>query len=252
MVCLLVIVFPVAAQDLRSFDDIFPGLREDWKTEAFSENGFICSYSKNQSLELIPSLSSGINIQNDVLKIKPAYLAESLHILPYSGTVLTKLDAYNALGKIRGLKGRTYRSYTKNAEVPLFEDATRLQTGKTNSVPIPDPPPAKELPLSDTVYIRLKDTNFGQSFYRSQLSASPYGVTFSLSNFKSLTYLFFTVMKEEKFSAILYLEPLTEGMLIYSVTGADASDFVASKVHIPSAIEKRLAVFMDWVKDGLL
>jgi hypothetical protein len=58
-------------------------------------------------------------------------------------------------------------------------------------------------------------------------------------------------MKEEKFSAILYMEPLTEGMLVYSVAGADASDFIASKIDIPSAISKRLAVFIGWISDDL-
>jgi hypothetical protein len=59
-------------------------------------------------------------------------------------------------------------------------------------------------------------------------------------------------MKEEKFLAILYMEPLTEGMLIYSMAGADASDFIASKIDIPSAISKRLAVFIGWIRDGIV
>jgi hypothetical protein len=171
-------------------------------------------------------------------------------VLPYSGKILDTLDAYNALGRIRDLKGRLYRSFTRKAEIPLFEDATRLESAKKNNA-IPDPPPASELPSSETVYIRLKDVNFGNSYYRADVSAGPHGITYSLTNYKNLTYLFFTVMKEEKFSAILYLEPLAEGMLVYSVAGADASDFIAGKIHIPSAIEKRLAVFIGWVSDNL-
>jgi hypothetical protein len=160
------------------------------------------------------------------------------------------LDAYNALGKIRDLKGRVYHSFTRDSFVPLFEDATRLDSTRRTSA-IPDPEPAKILPLSETVYIRLKDVNFGNSYYRGDVSTSPYGVTYNLTNYRSLTYLFFTVMKEEKFSAVLYMEPLTEGMLVYSVAGADASDFIASKIDIPSAISKRLAVFIGWISDGL-
>ena len=44
---------------------------------------------------------------------------------------------------------------------------------------------------------------------------------------------------------------MAEGMLVYSMAGADASDFVANRVNIPSAIAKRLAIFIGWIGDGL-
>jgi hypothetical protein len=111
--------------------------------------------------------------------------------------------------------------------------------------------PTRELPRAETVFIRLKDINFGNSYYKSDISVSPHGITYNLTNTRNLSYLFFTAMKEGKFSAILYLEPLTEGMLVYSVAGADASDFVANRIDIPSAISKRLAVFIAWIYDGI-
>ena len=236
---------------LRSFNELFPSLAGALKNQVFSKDGLVQTTGKGGTLELIPSPSSGIQIHNSIIAKKPTFLAESLLVVPYSGKTLDKLDAYNALGKIRDLKGRLYSSYSKNSEVPLFEDATRLESAKKTN-PIPDPPPARELPLTDTVFIRLKDVNFGNSFYKAEFSTGQYGVSYNMSNFKSLTYLFFTVMKEDRFSAILYLEPLAEGMLVYSVAGADASDFIASKINIPTAIGKRLKVFINWVSDGLV
>jgi len=236
--------------NLRSFDEIFPGIGENLKNEAFSAGGFVISLEKNESLTIIPSIDSGINIQGAIMRKNPSFLAESLLVVPYQGSVLDKLDAYNALGRIKDLKGRLYSSHTRNADVPLFEDATRLESDKKNN-PVPDPQPAAVLPVSETVFIRLKDINFGNTYYRGEMTTSPYGVTYSLSNYKSITYLLFSVMKEEKFSAILYMEPLLEGMLIYSVAGADTSNFIASKIDIPSAISKRLAVFIGWINDGL-
>ena len=235
---------------LRSLDDVFPFLDAAQRSAVLSEEGIIRSTRKNEPLILFPAPFSGIDLKTSVMKSQPSYLAESLLVVPYSGRTLSKLDAYNALGRIRDLKGRLYDSFTRNTSIPLFEDATRIEsTKKTN--PINDPPPAASLPISETVFIRLKDVNFGNSYYRGEVSISSNGVTYNLTNFKSLSYLIFTVMKEEKFSAILYLEPLKEGMLVYSVAGADASDFIASKVHIPSAIEKRLAVFIGWIVDSL-
>jgi hypothetical protein len=234
----------------RSFDDIFPALGTERRTQVFAEGGIILSLGKGESLELSPAASSGIDLPSRIMQKNYAYRTESLLVVPYTGKTLSLLDAYNALGKIQNLKGKLYHSHTRDADIPLFEDATRLEGAKRTGA-IPDPPDAKSIPPSETVYIKLKDVNFGNSYYKADILHDRYGITYSLSNFKTITYLLFPVMKEEKFSALLYLEPLTEGMLVYSIAGADVSDFIASKIDIPSAISKRLAVFLDWITDGI-
>lgn len=238
------------ANSLRSFDELFPKQEENRKKEIFSQNGFIRSVKVDEALELLPKPNSRIDLLGAILKTNPSYLAESLLVIPYSGKTLDRLDAYNALGKVRDLKGRLYHSHSRNSEVALFEDATRIESPQKNN-PIPDPRPSRELPNSETVYIRLKDVNFGNCFYRADMYASPQGVTYNLTNTRNISYLLFTVMKEGKFSASLYLEPLSEGMLIYSMAGADSSDFISNRIDIPSAISKRLAVFIGWISDGL-
>jgi hypothetical protein len=160
------------------------------------------------------------------------------------------LDVYNALGNIRALKGRLYHSATRDQDIPLFEDATRIAGAKKTS-PIPDPGPASSIPLSETVYLRIKDVNFGNSYYRGDIHRDTFGLLYRLSNYKNLTYLFIPVIREEKFIAQLYFEPIAEGVLVYSIAGADVSDFVASKIDMPSAIAKRLAVIISWVVDGI-
>jgi hypothetical protein len=234
----------------RSFDDIFPDIEAERRTQVFAEGGVIRSPGKNESLELSPAASSGIDLPSRIMQKSPAYLTESLLVVPYTGRPLTLLDAYIALGKIRGLEGWVYNSHTRGAAVPLFEEATRIEGAKRTAA-IPDPPDSKSVPLSETVYIRLKDANFGNSYYRADIFPDGNGIICGLSNFKSLTYLFFPVIKEEKFTALLYLEPLAEGMLVYSIAGADVSAFIASNIDIPSAIGKRLGVFLDWITDGV-
>ena len=250
--CLFTFLTPVTlgADNLRSFNEIFPGFREDWKRETFSAEGLVRTLDKNVAPEIIPARNSGIDIHSAVMRSKPSFITESLLVVPYTGSIPGKLEAYNALSKIRDLKGRLYPSTTRQANVALFEEATRIESPKKTTA-IPDPPPARELPLSETVYIRLKDTNFGNSYYQGNFSATTHGVTYYLTNFRNITYLLFTVMKAETFSAVLYMEPLTEGMLIYSMAGADASNFVSNRIDVPSAIGKRLAVFIGWINDGL-
>ena len=238
------------AGSLRSLSELFPGLNENQKREIFSRDGIINSAEKNEAMIFIPAPGSGIDLISTVMRNNPSYLAESLLVIPHQSKVLSRLDAYNALSKVGDLKGRLYRSHTRNAEVPLFEDATRIESAQRDR-PIPDPPLSTVLPQSETIYMRLRDVNFGNSFYKAEFSTGPYGLTYNLSNFRNLRYLVFTVMKEEKFSAILYMEPLAEGMMVYSVAGADASDFIASKIDIPSAISKRLSVFIAWISDNI-
>jgi hypothetical protein len=97
----------------------------------------------------------------------------------------------------------------------------------------------------------LKDVNFGNTYYRADITPAGRGLLYSLTNYRTISYLLFTVMREENFSAYLYMEPVVEGMLIYSVAGTDVSDFISNQIDIPSAISKRLAVFIGWISDGL-
>jgi hypothetical protein len=59
------------------------------------------------------------------------------------------------------------------------------------------------------------------------------------------------VIREEKFSAQLYFEPISEGVLIYGLAGVDVSDFVSSRIDMKSAIGKRLSVILSWITEGV-
>jgi hypothetical protein len=58
-------------------------------------------------------------------------------------------------------------------------------------------------------------------------------------------------MRAEKFSAILYVEPLTEGMLIYSIAGIDIPEFLAARINLGFQIDRRVTIFINWLRDGL-
>jgi hypothetical protein len=252
LVFLCVILFhtaPVCAQR-RSFDELFPNYDEAKRETIFSENGELVSSKDTVSLRLLPSIPAGAAIQKFVSGQQPGFLIESLLVIPFSENLPDLLAVYNACGRVRQLKGRLYHSATRDKNIPLFEEATRLESPKRASA-IPDPPAASSVPQQETMYLRLKDANFGNSYYRADISVDQYGLTFSLTNFRSLTYLFIPAIRENKFIAHLYIEPLDEGVLIYSVSGADVSDFVASKIDISSAIKKRLEVIIGWIGDGI-
>ena len=238
----------IAAQ-VKTFDELFPTISANHRTAAFADGVIRSINISSGRLELTPAANSGIDIVQRIQSRNLPFLTESLVVIPYNGNPWRVLDAYNALGNISRLRGRVYDSNSRGS-VPLFEEAVRLDSSGRNN-PIPDPPPATSIPSSETIFIRLKDVNFGNSYYRAEITPTSRGLLYNLTNNRNITYLFITAMREGNFSTYLYIEPIKEGMLIYSIAGTNVSSFVANRIHIPSAISKRLEVFIGWISDGL-
>ncbi|MDR2193789.1 MAG: hypothetical protein LBP19_04895 [Treponema sp.] len=240
----ILIAVPVFSQT-RSLNDIFPELDAEKTQSALSADGSVAA-GKGLALQRIVPAGSGLAVQHAILK--NAYITESIAFIPFEK--VTILNVYNALQNIRSLKGIPYHSATKGADVPLFEDATRIKSNKDTSA-IPDPPQAVAAPATETWYVRLKDANFGNSYYRVDIAANDKAIICTLTNFKALSFLFVSVIGKEKFIAQLYFEPIDGGIVIYSIASADVSDFFASKIHVPSAVQKRLEVIKQWVINGM-
>jgi hypothetical protein len=239
------------SQTVRSLSEIFPHLPPSVRAAMFTKDGYCKTFEKVTPAALLGSNQSRINPQiiSNVLDKRPGFLVESLLVVPGAPGKYSLLDVYNALGKTRGLKGRLYHSFS-HGDIPLFEDVTRIESDKRTN-PIADPAPAQRVPASETVYMRLKDVNFGNSYYRGDMVLDQRGLCYTLTNFKSLTYLLIPVIREEKFTAQLYFEPIAEGILIYGLAGTDVSNLFSSKIDMASAISKRLAVIISWVAEGI-
>jgi hypothetical protein len=242
-------LFPAAVHP-RSLEELFPGLDPGIRDSIFSSRGFSQTLERDEGNRRFDSDRLAPRLFGGVMESRPSFLVESLLIVPRENDAVNLLTVYNALGKIRALKGRMYHSATRDRDIPLFEDATRI-AGERKNTPLPDPGPAASIPPAETVYLRLKDANFGNSFYRGEIALTDFGISYRLSNFKNLSYLFVPVIREERFIAQIYIEIITEGILIYSIAGADVSDFVASRIDMPSAVAKRLAVIISWIADGV-
>jgi len=256
------VLFPVVAQDsrgaVRSFDGIFPNLPYDVRVEAFSQEGYFRTLSRRSSppsdfrQDILASRSMlDSDISEAVLAMQPLVLVESILVIPDEDGRYSLLDVYNALSQTRGLQGRLYHSDRRNAYIPLFEEVTRVEAIGRRNVPIEDPAPATSIPLSETMYMRLRDANFGNTFYRAQVNLDGYGLRYSLTNNRTITFLMLPAIREGRFFAQIYFEPIAEGILIYSLVGIDVSNFIYSQIHMGSAFSKRLAVILEWVVDGI-
>ena len=256
---LLIIFFFCAAavfSQLRTFDEVFPSISRDIRSSALTSSGYVNSSRKESGFSIQQATRLDPSIVHNVKKIDPGYIVESIIVIPANRSV-SLLDIYNAIGNIRGLQGRLYSSATRNQDIPLFENATRITSERQTSA-IPDPPRSSVLPQSETIYIRLRDANFGNTFYRGEITpvqsaGRVYGLRCTLSNFRGMyaAPIPVPVIGAGKFIAQLYIEPISEGTLIYSLAGADIANIFASQIHVDSAISKRLAVITGWAADEI-
>lgn len=233
----------------RTFAQAYPLLDAAGRAEAFSAEGLLESRDGGKAA-FAPAGTGGLDPAAVLQARKPSFLVESVRVLPYGSSQADLRAVYHALSQVRALAGRTYRSSSRGKEIPLFEEAVRIE-GPRKNVSLPDPAAPRSVPERETMYLRLKDANFGNSYYRADIQGAAQALRYALTNERALSYGIIPVMGEDKFAASLYVEPLAEGILVYGIAAAEVSSFVASRVNIPSAIRKRLEVIMDWLEDGL-
>jgi len=242
------LIYEVPTFEIRSFDTLFPHFSRRQRRMAMSNIGLRHYFMKDESAMLLPDPDLEIDILGSIMKKDPSHLIEALAIVPYDGRELDLLDIYNALGRIEKIKD--YPASMNDNDFYVFTESTRIESAR-NRRAIPDPAPAVTLPLSETMYLRLKEVNFGNLFIRGDISISVYGITYSMTNFTDVRYFFLPIMKAEKFTTILYLEPVKEGILIYSMTGFYLPGFIADRVNLTPNINRRIEIFINWITDGL-
>jgi len=242
------LIIEAAPFEIRSFDAIFPRLSRVQRMMAMSYEGLRHSFTKDEPALFVPDPEIGIDLLGSIMKKNPSHLIEALVLIPYNGRELDLLDIYNALGRIEKIKDHTVP--LNGRDFHIFTESTRIESAR-NRRAVSDPPPAVTLPLSDTMYIRLKEYSFGNLFIRTDVSIDVYGITYSMANFIDVRYFLVPIMKAERFMTIIYLEPVKEGMLIYSMAGFYLPGFIADRVNLTPSINRRIAIFMGWITDGL-
>jgi len=243
------LVFEAPVFELRSLDEIFPGFSADMKDWIIDGPGLRNSFEKDGSPTLIPARNSGIELLSGVMRKNPSHIIEALVIIPYGERELDMLDIYNALGRIKNIQEQTIPLKSGNS-INIFMDTTRLE-GAKNRKPVADPSPANYLPFSETMYLRFTDAYVGDLYIRGDISLDLHGITYSMTNYLDVRYSLFRIMRAERFSAYLYLEPIKEGILIYSMSGIYLPGFISKMINLTPNINARITALLNWITDGL-
>jgi len=243
------LIFEVPVFELRSFDTIFPNFSRRQRIMAMSDEGLRNSFVKNESPTLVPNPNLGIDLLGSIMKKNPSHLIEALVVMPYHEREFDLLDIYNALGRIGKIKDHP-ASLDDDNDLYIFTESTRIESTR-NRRAVSDPLPAVTLPFSETIYLRLKEINFGNLFIRADISISMHGITYSMTNFTDVRYFLVPIMKAERFVTMIYLEPVKEGILIYSMSGFYMPGFIADRVNLTPSINRRIEIFINWINAGL-
>lgn len=244
MLTLMMLAGFAYAEEGRTLESLFAGTDAAVLEEA-RDTGYSRAVGDASGLAVRPLAE--LSMLKRALETEPSHLIESLSVI---NKAASKLGIYNALLKISTLKGRQYFSRTRNRETALFEEASIIAS-ESDRTKQADPPDAEELPASRTVFITVKDANFGNCYYKAVIGTEGAGIRFTLSNFRAVSYLFIPVIKPEKLLIQVYLEPIGEGVVLYGLTGVDTADFAAKTVDVASSIGKRLDLIYKWIADNL-
>jgi len=243
------LVFEAPRFQIRSLDAVFPNLSRSEKRIVMDDYGLRYSFDRKGGPSIMPASNSGISLYNSVMQRNPSHVVEALVVVPYNERELDLLDIYNALGRVTHIKDQIL-VYSSGRTLAVFKDTTRLDNAQSRRA-IPDPAPTNRLPYSETMYVRFTDNYIGNLFLRGDITQSLYGLTYNLTNFRDVNFSIFRIMKSERISIILYLEPVTEGILIYSMAGFFLPDFIMSRLNLTVNINNRITVLLNWIVEGL-
>jgi hypothetical protein len=234
-----------AAPTARPLSALYPKLDPATLKSARSPGGY--SAQAEGAPLLLPNGEAGAAIARTLEGKKSSFLVETLSLIPgYEAG--SKLELFNSMTRFRSLSGVTYASKSKGKGTVLFSDVTRISDPR-KAASFPDEA-AASLPERATFYIRLKDVNFGPSYYKAELDTRAPGIVFALSNVRPLSYFLMPVVAEGGFFCIFYVEPVQEGLLVYGVSGGVVSSAVAKHVNIRSAVRKRTTAIAGWLASG--
>jgi len=242
------LVFEAPVFETRTFYEVFPNLTLRQKSIAMSEIGLRNAFEKNDTPTFLPGKDAGVDLYSKVMAKKPSHIIEALVLVPYGKRELDLIDIYNALRRIKNIKD--YKIISRGKEYKIFQDTTRLESAQKRK-PIPDPPRTDTLPYSEIMYLRFLDQTLGDLYLRGEISVSLYGLSYTLTNFRDVSYSIFKIMSAEKFITIIYLEPVKEGILIYSMSGLYIPSFVSNRINLTPSMNFRVTVLMNWITDGL-
>jgi hypothetical protein len=180
--------------------------------------------------------------------VDPNITVESLRLYkkPSSGgwTASERTELFNGILSLSTLKGIEYFSKSRNRMRILYETSSVIDGPETKK-PLADPvygnPPA-EL----NVFVRLKDSTFGDNVYKFTYYSSESSFIVSQENITAVSYGPVPLVDKNKFRSVVAVFDCGPYLLVYAASLARASMVPGMKQRAGESISNKAAAVLSW------
>lgn len=179
---------------------------------------------------------------------------ESLRYIPLTerdgdAVSIGELTVYNILRSISRMQGIEYYSERRNRMRVLFEQSyTVAEAGGDNRIADRH---VTSIPTEDILYARQEDGTFGDHAYAITYRRHASGLSLDLTNLDPLRYGFFPAVSERGLRIVLFVTPVDEGVLVYSIALADVPRIPVFTGRVAISFENRLIAVTNWLSSEL-
>jgi hypothetical protein len=191
------------------------------------------------------------HIQRQFAAVNPNVIIESLRLYVKPGTA--KLDnwdemeyaaLYNSILAVKSLSGIQYFSRTRNKMHTLYEISEIIDSPDSKK-PLPDPfysAPQSQLDL----YVRQKDTTFGDNIYQCTYYADAKSFIIVQQNLNTVTLGPLPVIGKNNFRSCAAILDAGHYLIVYMVSFVRASFFSGMNQQLSSSVNNRVEALSSW------
>ncbi|MCC8145138.1 MAG: hypothetical protein LIO93_01590 [Bacteroidales bacterium] len=244
------LLFPFLAY---SSDVLIDLVGEETAKELIAEGSLTCS-AKKDSLLLIPEYPF-VRVLTDRLleELHPNLVVETLNLFKKPSGISQgtwtdeeKLALLNGTLSLSKLKGIEYYSKSKGKMRVLYEESVVID-GPESKKEIPDPV-LSLLPDSLTIFVKQKDTTFGENIYRYDYYSTPGALVFVQQNLTSMTYGLLPLVGKNKLRSVVAVVDAGEYLVVYGLSMAKASAPSWMEKRVKESFSNRANAVMKWFR----
>ncbi|MBL7006786.1 MAG: hypothetical protein ISR78_06890 [Spirochaetia bacterium] len=252
-------IFIVFNSSASSLQDVFSGKAE--LIESLAAGNVEINYSYNNPDDLLLPFKDWINLDKskfvDEEGTITGFFTEALSYIPYPDSIQDKspteknLQIVNLLRAVSTQEGLTYISYRKGNKPAVLITKSymvdRVGSRKKLEDPVLEILPTK---IIDLVY--QSDSSFFGNYYQYDYTIASDIIYIQVINKTNLAVFgIFPAITKEEYTAVVILQQLEEGVLVYSnaeiINRKPIISILGYKVHLPSAIARRWTAVHNWL-----
>lgn len=242
----------IPSVDALTLQEVFPHLPQD-KYKALTEGKavfFDAKVEQHRQQYLPESIAKAANQDVNTWLAQSStaeWLIGSIFLLRgYDLSEESTLKLINSFAQIDTISGITYYSETRKKITVLFDDVYRVHApGSRTALPNLY---FEELPQYTSFFMHVKDVNFGSTWYSLSMAQDRDIFIIDLENASPLSFFVVRAFDTQALMMHFVVVPVSEGLIVISLSAATPQKTAAAFVDVYSAIEKRIIAIQGWIR----